>query len=260
VPPDKTLRERAEDLIRLVVPDWRPTPRQGLWAIRIVFWVVIVLSILTLVGRPFDITLWQWLDLLIIPVVLAIGGYLFTRSENRAALLVAEQRTQDEALQAYLDQMGQMLIDKDRPLRQSDEDDDVHTLGVQTLARARTLTVLTRLDGNRKRSVLRFLYESQVINKDRRVVNLTEADLSGAKLSFALWTYIDLSGTDLSGTILHGANLNSTDLSGANFRFARGITAEELEQQSVSLEGATMPNGQKYEDWRRDREGGKQNE
>jgi hypothetical protein len=27
------------------------------------------------------------------------------------------------------------------------------------------------------------------------------------------------------------------------------ITNEELEQQAASLEGATMPNGQKYQDW-----------
>src|SRR5215207_5659335 len=104
----KTPRERAEDLISQLVPDWRPTPQQVLWAIRIVLAFVIVLGVLTLVGRPFGITLWQWLDLLIIPAVLAIGGFLFTQSENRASRFVAEQRAQDEALQAYLDQMSQM--------------------------------------------------------------------------------------------------------------------------------------------------------
>ena len=30
---------------------------------------------------------------------------------------------------------------------------------------------------------------------------------------------------------------------------ALGFTNEELEQQAASPEGATMPNGQKYEDW-----------
>src|SRR5215210_5632192 len=34
-------------------------------------------------------TLWDWLDLLIVPVVLAIGGYLFTRSENRSTRMAA---------------------------------------------------------------------------------------------------------------------------------------------------------------------------
>jgi|SRR5215217_3892631 len=63
----KTPHERAEDLIHHLVSDWRPTPKQVLWAIRIVFVFVIALGILTRVGRPFDITLWQWLDLLTNP-------------------------------------------------------------------------------------------------------------------------------------------------------------------------------------------------
>ena len=64
-------------------------------------------------------TLWDWLNLLIVPAVLALGGYLFTRTENRATQAAAEQRAQDEALQTYLDQLGQLLLDGDRPLRQS---------------------------------------------------------------------------------------------------------------------------------------------
>jgi hypothetical protein len=40
-----------------------------------------------------------------------------------------------------------------------------------------------------------------------------------------------------------------TKLFGADLRGAEGITNEELEQHAQSLKGATMPNGQKYEDW-----------
>jgi hypothetical protein len=35
----------------------------------------------------------------------------------------------------------------------------------------------------------------------------------------------------------------------------RLITEQELERQAKSLEGATMPNGQKYEEWLKDKEG-----
>jgi uncharacterized protein YjbI with pentapeptide repeats len=53
-----------------------------------------------------------------------------------------------------------------------------------------------------------------------------------------MWTRDRLSGADL-----RGANLSRADLSGA-----KRISNEELEQEAESLEGATMPNGQKYED------------
>jgi hypothetical protein len=89
--------------------------------------------------KPKQRTFWDWLDLLIVPVVLALGGYLFTRSENRRAQDIASQRTetdqqiaaqrrQDDTLQAYLDQMGQLLLDKDNPLRHSKTNDEVRTL------------------------------------------------------------------------------------------------------------------------------------
>ena len=57
-----------------------------------------------------------------------------------------------------------------------------------------------------------------------------------------------------------GPNLGGADLSGAylgeaHLSFARDISNEELEQQARSLEGATMPNSQKYEDRIEDKEG-----
>jgi uncharacterized protein YjbI with pentapeptide repeats len=68
--------------------------------------------------------------------------------------------------------------------------------------------------------------------------NLTDADLSNAGLQDA-----DLSSADLSGADLTDANLTDADLSEA-----KGWTMEQL-SAAKSLKGATMPNGQKYEEW-----------
>lgn len=135
-------------------------------------------------------TLWDWLDLLIIPFVLAIGGYLFALSENQRTQQIAErhrvldreiaqqqaetdrdiaeQRRQDDTLQAYLDQFGQLMLDKEPSLLESREKDEI-----RVLARAWTLTVLARLGpGRRKRSVLQFLFESGLIDKGQAAVGL----------------------------------------------------------------------------------------
>ena len=40
-------------------------------------------------------TFWDWLDLFIVPIVLGLGGYLFTRSESRWTQDVADQQAQD---------------------------------------------------------------------------------------------------------------------------------------------------------------------
>jgi uncharacterized protein YjbI with pentapeptide repeats len=106
--------------------------------------------------------------------------------------------------------------------------------------------------------------------------DLRDADLSGAQLRKAtpqdseripgefhneydkavdtednlpFWLLERLLKTDLSGADLSGANLREAELSGAHLSGARGITNEQLEQQAKSLEGAIMPDGQKYEDW-----------
>jgi hypothetical protein len=111
-------------------------------------------------------TFWDWLSLLIVPVVLALGGYFFTRSENwrtredadrqrSSDRQIADERRQDDTLQAYLDGMSQLLTAEARPLHRAQLGDSL-----STVARARTLTVLTRLEGERKGSVVRFLYES----------------------------------------------------------------------------------------------------
>ena len=210
---------------------WRPSRTQILWAVGI----VIALVVLIRLGYAYQWTgfgqskvnenvqpaktLWDWLDLLIVPVVLAIGGYLFTRAENRATQAATEQRAQDEALQAYLDQMGQYQLDTNTSLRKSSKGDEV-----QILARARTLTVLQRLEGERKRSVLQFLYESRLITKDHLdtdgpVLDLEQANLSKACLSYARLMGVYLSGADLSYANLREAYLHNADLSRANLMY-----------------------------------------
>lgn len=82
-----------------------------------------------------------------------------------------------------------------------------------------------------------------------------ESNLSGASLFKA-----DLRGAYLIGTDLSDASLHEANLSGANLSKSTGITNEELEQQAKLLGGATMPNGQKYEDWLKDKEGPREDE
>src|SRR5215207_4402168 len=59
---------------------------------------------------------------------------------------------------------------------------------------------------------------------------------------------VDLGVTRLAGADLSGATLTSTYLFGAHLYHAIGVTDKQLEE-AEPLEGATMPNGQKYEDW-----------
>jgi uncharacterized protein YjbI with pentapeptide repeats len=176
---------------------------------------------------------WNYLDVFLVPVAVAGATVWLTLAQDKRQheaeeeqdrrrredeiirrqieLDVEEQRAQDEALEAYLDEISQLLTDEKRPLSRARPGDNL-----STVTRARTLTALTRLDGHRKRSVLQFLYESGLVIKARVVVDLKGADLSAANLSAANLSEADLSEADLRGDDLSEAALIEADLSSTN--------------------------------------------
>jgi uncharacterized protein YjbI with pentapeptide repeats len=179
----------------------------------------------------------------VIGALVALGG-VFTAQmvsialedqRTRETRALEDQRSQDAALQAYFEQMGGLLTEHN--LLHTDRE------YIRQLAEAQTLTVVARLDGSRKRSLMRFLHEAGLINKDEPTVGLSGADLRLAELSGADLSDADLNGADLSNASLKRARLCGTDLSSADLFEARGWTADQL-RATRTLEGATMPDGQ----------------
>ncbi|HZG63386.1 MAG TPA: pentapeptide repeat-containing protein [Rubrobacteraceae bacterium] len=204
-----------------------------------------------------------------------VGVLYVSRRNLRQQRELEGLRAQENALPAYLDQMVRLLNDKDRPLRRSEGGAEE-----SILAKGLTLSVLPRLDGERKARVLQFLYETGLIIKDHPVVdllgadlreanlrganlrgaNLREADLNGANLGGADLRGADLNGANLREVNLHWADLIAADLSGAylgmtdlslanligaDLRNVKDLTVGQLDQ-AYSLEGATMPDGSKH--------------
>src|SRR6266851_3599180 len=173
-------------------------------------------------------TLWDWLQLLgvlAIPVAVVLGVAWFTTKQGQVGDAENKDNQREAALQAYIDNMLELLLAKN--LRSSTEDEEV-----QKIARVRTLTVLRRLDAERKGSVLQFLQESGLIGKDKRVINLTGANLIGANLIGA-----NLSGANLSGVYLSRADLSLANLIGANLS---GVYLSGADLSGVYLSGAYL--------------------
>jgi pentapeptide repeat protein len=198
---------------------------------------------------------WDWLELLLIPLVLALAALWFNgqtrkfdqelaRRERENDRQISEDRAREEVLQRYLDRMQELILDKG--LRRSEKHAEI-----RDVARARTLAVLRSLDGNRKGQVVKFLHEAYLIGRRegggrviRAIIYLHTADLTGAHLNGA-----KLSGADLSDTFLNGANLENADLGGAHLNGANLSDAEEWTNEQLaqadSLVGATLPDGTK---------------
>lgn len=155
-----------------------------------------------------DKTFWNWLELLIVPLFLAGGAVFLERQTEIRQEQIATNRYQQEALAKYLDQMTALLLDEN--LRKSSSDSEA-----RSIARARTITALQELDGDRKGLLIRFLHESNLISASQTIVSLYDANLSDADLRIANLSSADLSGADLSGADLSGADLSGANLSGA---------------------------------------------
>jgi len=182
-------------------------------------------------------TLWELLKLLIVPVLIAVVGVY-------GAAWFTRQRAQETALQAYLDKMSELLIDKglrSATRRYSD---------ARVTARARTLTILNQLDGSHKKIVLQFLRESRLINKEKvilegvtitpRIVGLRDADLREAQLQdMKLISSDRKESVSLEGAILQGADLRSVDLGGADLREA---DLRDADLRGANLRGADLTN------------------
>jgi hypothetical protein len=188
-------------------------------------------------------TLWDFLSLLIVPVMLVLIGIMFNRAEtqrqndieDRRATAQAEveaDRVQEAALQNYYDEMTQLLLEQD--LRTSQP--------AQVIARARTLAVLRGLDGSRKGMLVRFLHEAELIQvsssiTETPVINLHGADLRNAGLQWADLRHADLSGADLREAGLSAADLSGADLSGANLS---GAFFSRADLSRANLRGAYL--------------------
>lgn len=210
-------------------------------------------------------SLWDWLDLLLTPLFLAgsalVLGSLYRANERekeekraRFERELAISHQQEAALETYLGQMTDLLLNEKLRTTKTKE--------VRTVARARTLEILQRLDGMRRGNVVRFLYEAELINTENPVIsldraNLQYAELPGANLQNAELQGVHLEGANLRHARLEGANLRGAYLEGAHLRGAyfqranmqeahlRGAHINGITLEGTNLERATMPNGRK---------------
>lgn len=217
-------------------------------------------------------SVWDWLQLLIIPAALAGIALWFNWQQGKTerALSVkqselereiAQDQQREAILQEYLNRMTELFLNHN--LRNSQLGDEV-----RQIARVRTLATLRRLDGVRNGTMLHFLQEAHLREVADPVVDLRNAalwniDLSGvdlsdlnlsnltlaeARMSKSILLRTNLAGAflekaDLRGSLLFDADLNGAQLSEANLR---GALVDDVNLKGAKMEGATLPDGSMY--------------
>jgi uncharacterized protein YjbI with pentapeptide repeats len=158
----------------------------------------------------------------LVSALLALAGVLITQGVNTQ---LSQQTRQNTELQDYLATVGELPSNPDS--------------GAAAAVQAQTLTLLPNLNPEQKRTVIQFLYQANLINKDNPRIGLFFADLSSA----------DLKGTDshenrfvLDNSDLHGANLTQANLQfisldGSNLRY---IHLVDTDLRNATLRSADL--------------------
>jgi len=205
--------------------------------------------------------LWDYLQLLIIPLLLAGGGYYLqdqakhkektlqdqakTREETQSTQRykqeqeLAEDRIKQETLNKYFDSMATLLFER-----------KLKTAGARSpawsVAKARTVTTLRALDEQRNSQMIGFLQEAGLIGSGGMLdltldgVILTEARLRGANLYKVNLRGSNLDGVNFQDAYLGGANLRSATLNHVNLKNAKliGADLEGAKLRDANLQGA----------------------
>ena len=193
-------------------------------------------------------TLWDWLDLLIIPVVIGLLGWSFSQAEKAKTKNREEERSENESFESFLQTMTDLIIKNklhDEPSRQ--------TLAI---ARARINVAFNNLNGARKGQVLQFLYESYLIDINPKLklrgANLKDAVLDEivlgeSEIRGAYFNKASIKDANLKGAILVGCDFTQADLSNSlvkdvdlSYSDLTKAKLKNMDLTSVNFEGVTL--------------------
>ncbi|MCA2641355.1 MULTISPECIES: pentapeptide repeat-containing protein [unclassified Microcystis] len=207
---------------------------------------------------------WDWLQLLIVPLILAFGAvYLNSVSET-----IAKDGEQQELLKDYFSKMQTLIVEtkksKDSQPKIVETKKSVETTKSKDsqpnpdgapllpefipIAEALTFAVLDQLDGKRKGKVITYLADSKLItanikDKDPKpVIDLKNANLKKIKID-----NLDMNGQlidkdTIQGVIIRGADMTNANLEKVYLTYS-DLTGSDLSNATlttVDLTGAKM--------------------
>jgi hypothetical protein len=169
---------------------------------------------------------WDWLQLLIVPLMLAFGAFYLNYASETRDKQIAEEGKQQELLKDYFSKM-QTLILAEKTLPKSnnkptgspslDQNQPKLSPESQAIARALTLAVLDELDGKRKGKVISYLADSKLIIEDptlksKSEINLEHANLKDIVLQGVVMPFVKINNADMTNARLDNVDLSNSDL------------------------------------------------
>jgi hypothetical protein len=167
--------------------------------------------------------------------------------DNNANYTLELERYRQKILIDYLNHITQLTLDY--PLWKLQQN--------PYLLRANTQTALSEIDGERKRYIIMFLKDTDLLifNSNKvstpllKNANLTEARLDNLDLSYANFTGADLTKANLSQANIHSGSFLQAKLTNANVNNAdlRSVNLEKTDLTNANLTNACYDNFTKFD-------------
>jgi len=165
---------------------------------------------------------WDWLQLLIVPLMLALGAFYLNSAADFRDYQIAQERKQQEVLTDYFSKMQGLIVETKKIKETSGytklhpKDEAARLLPeFRSTAQALTLSVLEQLDGKRKGKVIIYLAESQLITVDNNKLSTQpEIKLDGANLAGMVLNNVDQVMVDKKplGIAITGADMTDSTI------------------------------------------------
>lgn len=193
-------------------------------------------------------TLWDWLDLIIIPASIALFAWIYTEFEKDKNTRIEEEKAREKTLDYFINTMTELLVKHD--LAGSPEQKRL------AIARTRINLALPQLDGGRKGQILQFLYESDLVDKNPKFkllgcnfnesqldnIVLGQSEIKGAYFKDASFKKSNLIEVDFTSCDFTGADFTGSLMTNTNLSYAKlnNTKLENVDLTTVDFEGADL--------------------
>jgi len=180
---------------------------------------------------------WDWLQLLIVPLMLALGAFYLNSAADFRDYQIAQERKQQEILTDYFSKMQGLIVEtkksKQTPGSKESNSEERLLTEFRPTAQALTLSVLEQLDGERKGKVITYLAESQLITVDNnKPYPQPEINLYGANLKGMVLNDVDQVETVDKKPL--GVVIDKADITNSNIKNVKLFEGSQLRESDFS--------------------------
>lgn len=194
--------------------------------------------------------LWDWLDLLIIPISVGLVGWIYKDYEKSKESKKEYENKQNEILDSYFRVISDLIIKSNLLNNDLNEESKI-------IARTRTIVAIENLSGDRKGQVLQFLHESNLIgngvvdliggnfrNSEVSGIVLRNITIKGVYFSNSEFVKTFLDNSDFTSCDFSNTNFDQSSLENTNFSYTKLVNSKltNIDLRTINFEGCDLEN------------------